>query len=266
MARINIDNEIFLDPRFQSLSSKLGGSYAALGMLAIFWFAAQRRWGKGELLPKAEFLPDWRPLVDCNFAEEREAGFYAKGAEEHFSWYAEKCEAARIGGRASAEARRKKFGTAQPKNPERSNEPSNEIERPPNVVRERPNPPAPVPVLLISKNKNSKTEPHPPSHFPRELCTDQIQEVLVERGLSYKIFVPWMNKVVNPLWLAEKLIELHAEVDDKDFTNQKPFAVRFRQYVQASLDRLANPRYTADTTQQTDTSWRKLAGIPEEKS
>jgi len=145
VARINIEDELFRDSRFLWLSDVLGSSTKALGMLVQFWMAAQRRWGRGELLPDIEFLPMWQPLLEVGFAERRCNGVYAKGSEQQFAWYRAEIEKTSRAGLASAKARKKKFGTAVPTNA--TNRTQSEPE--PNPVfgksEPEPNPPTPTP-------------------------------------------------------------------------------------------------------------------------
>jgi hypothetical protein len=98
--------DLFSHPRFLDLVALCDNDMErALGMLILFWVAAQRRWGHGELLPKDEFRKAWKPLLDSGMAELRPEGIYAKGADEQFGWYRERIAAARQGGLAKASKR-----------------------------------------------------------------------------------------------------------------------------------------------------------------
>lgn len=88
MARLNVEEKIFADVRFQTLAIKMGSQDAALGLLMRFWWLAQKHWGQGKLIPEKEFrMGNFTILEDVALAEKRETGYYASGAEEHFAWY-----------------------------------------------------------------------------------------------------------------------------------------------------------------------------------
>lgn len=108
LARLNLEDDIFSSPAFHDLCEHFKGDTAkALGELALFWFAAQRRWVRGELLPLKEFKEKWRIFLDVGIAEQREDGIYSCGAEEQFAWLRQKRNAGREGGIRSGESRRK---------------------------------------------------------------------------------------------------------------------------------------------------------------
>lgn len=118
MARLNVEADLFLDPRFKRLVLRVGGERLAMGLLIEFLFVAQKYWGESRsLIPHDVFdVMDAEVLVEVKLAVREEGGVYAKGAKDHFEWYAQKKEAASIGGQKSAEARKLKFGSAIPKN------------------------------------------------------------------------------------------------------------------------------------------------------
>lgn len=117
MPRIAIEEGVWSDPRFQRLLISSGDRHRAVGLLVNLWRLAQKFWLPGRLpIPKQ----DWadaelgQELIACGFAEEREDGFYARGAESHFQWWFDGIEQRRMAGQRSAEARRARFGSAQP--------------------------------------------------------------------------------------------------------------------------------------------------------
>lgn len=164
MPRINVDDDLFIDPRFKALVRCVGNEDQAVGMCVRFWRLALRCWGRDQgLVPEKQFaLENLDLLIDLDLAERREGGVYARGSER-FSWIVQKMDAARRGGLASAESRRKKFGTAQPNtNPEQpehtSNTSSNDPERHLVSVRRTPNP-LPLPLPLCSKEQRNPLTP-----------------------------------------------------------------------------------------------------------
>jgi hypothetical protein len=118
MARINFESEIRADARFKALVRKLRNEREAIGLMIDLWEVAQKYWGRDRsLIPKKVFtLGDFGAAVEVGFAEEQDDGFYVRGAGEHFEWLASKRDSASAGGRASAAARKKKYGSAVPAN------------------------------------------------------------------------------------------------------------------------------------------------------
>jgi len=101
------------------------------GMAMRAWRLARRFWEDGRRLIPEE---DWRRadlevLIDCGLAERRSGGIYVKGTFDCHDWVHKKSKA----GHASAEARRKKYGSAQPKKLDQT---SNSPEQPRTRVRD----------------------------------------------------------------------------------------------------------------------------------
>jgi hypothetical protein len=122
MPRINIDDELRVDPRFHTLCSKIP-RHEAFGSLVCLWEIGQTYWKRGKsLIPEtlAEQLPHVQMLVDCEFALWTEGGLYCFGAEERWSFLLKRAEAGAKGGRSSAEARLEKYGSALPMNAKNS--------------------------------------------------------------------------------------------------------------------------------------------------
>ncbi len=115
--RINIESELWSDPRFIELCIKLGSSYAGIGAVVTAWVIAQRHAdAETDVVPMREWVASNLPraLIDVGLAEERDGGVYVKGTSRHLAWLKAKRAAGQVGGKASAEARLKNYGTAQP--------------------------------------------------------------------------------------------------------------------------------------------------------
>lgn len=92
MPRLNIEDELDSDVRFQALIAKLGDAEKAFGKLIRFWRCAQDFWGRESLVPEDRFrYGEWDVLIDVGLAERRADGVYARGAEERFKWYLDLC-------------------------------------------------------------------------------------------------------------------------------------------------------------------------------
>lgn len=116
MARINVDNEFWSDPRLHVLT-ELIGKYEAIGAVVCLWDLGQKHWAKGaHLIP----LKTWKhvkfhaELVETGFAEIREDGVYCCGATDRWEYLLRAIEWGKAGGQASAAARIAKYGTAIP--------------------------------------------------------------------------------------------------------------------------------------------------------
>jgi hypothetical protein len=116
MARINIEECWWSDPRRTKLLLKIG--FAADAAAVNMWRIAQEFWGRNRgLVPREVFdkLEYSAELIQCGLADVRERSVYVRGCSEYLEWHAEKREQASAAGKKSAEARRKKDGSAQPK-------------------------------------------------------------------------------------------------------------------------------------------------------
>lgn len=168
MARINIDEEIFTDPRFMALRGQLS-EIEAMGSLVMLWRLGQIYWKKKggiELIPRSLFdmLQNSEILVRTSFVVIKENGIYCCGANERWGYLRNDQKVA--AGKKSAESRRKKNGTAQPKKSRTtrskiSNDAPNETRTAPNEVERYSSP--------YSYSYSSKTEENPPSPFEENL-------------------------------------------------------------------------------------------------
>lgn len=116
MPRINIEESVFSTISFSKLIISLGERQRAIGAIVELWITAQKYWLPDKnLIPAEEFksIDNWKLLLDCRFAEERDNGFYAKGAEKHFQWWFNKQAAGRNGGLAKASSAKQKASTAK---------------------------------------------------------------------------------------------------------------------------------------------------------
>jgi hypothetical protein len=114
--RVNVEDSLFGDYRFKALIRILGDEDRALGMCVRFWRSATKHWGDGELIPGGQFeIEGFQPLLNVGLAVVEDGGIRAKGLLTHIDWVRQKRESASAAGRASAAARKLKYGSAQPK-------------------------------------------------------------------------------------------------------------------------------------------------------
>lgn len=200
MARINIDDEVWLDPRITMLQKEIGEN-EALGILIRFWKIAQLYWGKDELIPIGVF--NFHCLSDALFkhglAERRGDFVYAKGSETYFDWYLQKCRNGKFGSLGGRPMKNKHLG-----NPELTH--SN-----PELTHSKPEitPPVPVPVPVPVPDTNTCQQSPVDAHALFSIW-NETPGVSKTRGTNKK-----RNKLVAERWKENPSEEYWVEVADK---------------------------------------------------
>lgn len=109
MARINIEDSLWADPRFQDLMIKVASRHTAKGMIVELWTLAQRFWltSGGRGIPKPAWDDAGMPsaLIECNLAKDNGEFIYAVGSKEQFAWLNARSENGKKGGPAAAKSR-----------------------------------------------------------------------------------------------------------------------------------------------------------------
>jgi hypothetical protein len=124
LARLNVDDAWFDDPRRDNLIERIG-SIKADGVALKMWRLAQTYFREGNRVSSDLYfkIPHAQDFLDVKLARVEGSEVYICGSNERFAWLQTKTEAASKAGKASAAARAAKYGSAQPKKP--SNESSN---------------------------------------------------------------------------------------------------------------------------------------------
>ncbi len=133
MARINIEECWWTDPRRSALTVIFGSEELADARALRAWRLGQDFWKHGrQLVPKTLFdlLPGASNLVRVGLADVRESFVYVRGSSAYLDWTAEKRQQAIEAGKKSAEARRLKDGTAQPRPKKPRTKPERETNEP----------------------------------------------------------------------------------------------------------------------------------------
>lgn len=114
MARINIEDSLWKDDRFQDLMIRVSNRHTAKGMLIELWSLAQEYW-----YPERKCIPMERIqrcglelVIEVGLAEVREEGVFAVGADKAFEWLFERKAAGKKGGLAKAS--KAKLGLVKP--------------------------------------------------------------------------------------------------------------------------------------------------------
>lgn len=108
MARINIEDDLWSDPRFMRLCILLGDEARAVGAVVLGWRTAQKYWCPDRKpIPRQVFIDAMlsNELVTSGLAVVVDDDIRMRGSEEHFDWWFQKQEAGRKGGIASAAKR-----------------------------------------------------------------------------------------------------------------------------------------------------------------
>jgi hypothetical protein len=132
-----VEDSLWSDSRFMDLGIKVGDKFKAIGIMVIAWKVAQKFWcPERNPIPEEAFLEAGLPeaLIEVHLAERLPSGIRMRGSEEHFKWWFEKQAA----GIQSAKVRRKKYGSAQPR----------DSEHPLTAVEQRSNSPEALPLPL----------------------------------------------------------------------------------------------------------------------
>lgn len=163
MSRINIDDKLWADARFDALKNILGNELLAIGMAVKSFRIAQEYWKTETQLVPFEIwdLYNFSALEKVGLAERCDGGIYVKGSHEQFDWLKKRQDAGRLGGQKSAKVRQEKYGTAQPQpnvcleaSPNQAPKDSfDKFEAPPNPPSPPPSPP------LFSIHTDSQNQP-----------------------------------------------------------------------------------------------------------
>lgn len=162
MARINIDDKLWSDPRFDALKRRMGGDEEkAAGRLLKIFRMAQEYWvTDDQLIPLSIWeLYGFGDVEAVGLAERTDKGVYIKGTSDRMQWLKNKQKA----GQHSAEARRSKFGTAQPS----SNRPRTDSEQ-------------------VFENPRTDSEPLSPSPSPSPVKEIPYSSTLVDQPTKHK--------------------------------------------------------------------------------
>lgn len=103
MARINIEDSLYIDIRFQDLIRFCNNDIEkALGAFARLLIIGQQYWKKDRsLIPKHIWVSQRlnNGLIEVGLVEEKDHGFYVKGAEEAFAWIFSRTQNGQKGGK-----------------------------------------------------------------------------------------------------------------------------------------------------------------------
>jgi len=121
MARVNIEEKWWTDPRRKMLARLVGNEYLADGIMVSVWRLAQTYRGRGNgLIPHHVWnaVEANSSIVEANLAKIEADGVYVYGSHDHLDWVVEKrqqaIEAGKKGGRKSGQRPRDERGRFLP--------------------------------------------------------------------------------------------------------------------------------------------------------
>lgn len=112
MARINIQEKWWTDPRRTALAKAVKSQELADGIVINFWRTAQEFWKKKQQgIPEGIFrqMEHHCLLLQCEIAVQFDGMIYAKGGKKNFDWLFERLQQSSKGGINSAAKRRSKI-------------------------------------------------------------------------------------------------------------------------------------------------------------
>ena len=147
LARVNVEEKFWTDPRFKALAKLLGSEHMAGWRCVCAWHLAFSYWTPDRKLVPAKLwsMAELDPLIDVDLAERRGDEVYCRGAMEWLDWANKNSESRSKAGKISADKRKAKTGTAVPTNarnsPKRAKRSRTKTEQKPNtcsVATEQP--------------------------------------------------------------------------------------------------------------------------------
>lgn len=231
MARLNIDDEVWMDPRVQMLQRALGEN-EALGQLLRFWKIAQLYWGKETLVPTDvfRFHNFSEELITFGLAEITPNGIYAKGSEAKFDWYLEKIRSGKRGGLKKAENAFNKNKTLLLANPGEAV--ANPSESYPLTLVPAP---APVPDIVptpVIDNKNRVERKNPVLPIESVLLEDSTSEIVLK--IKQSVLDAWASVYSDHEWVKQEIRKAIAWMAVNP--DRKPKS-RYAQFMNTWLDR-----------------------------
>jgi hypothetical protein len=111
MARLNIEENFWTDPRFEYLVAIVGHKFTAIGMCMTLWRLGQECYKRGQPISDDifAFAGLTEDLVKAKLAIRVDGGYQVSESDEHFGWLKSKYENGRKGGIKSGDVRRSKI-------------------------------------------------------------------------------------------------------------------------------------------------------------
>lgn len=191
MARVNIEDKWWMDPRREQLGILLGSLTLADGVAVKFWRVSQDYWKTKKVgIPANIFrhIPYSDEFLSCSLAVQKDDFFYVLGSEEHHQWLIAKKEAGKRGGLKS----QGNF-SSKPKQTEPSSSSS----------------------ISYSKRKEEE-EAAAASHIGKEIGSmstdypDSISRVnfeLLKHGVQPKTAHRWVEKYQDAEWIVDEILK-----------------------------------------------------------
>ncbi len=190
MARFNVEDSIWTDPRFTTLAKKIG-EVKATGALILLWRTGQKYWKEDRsLIPEKiyKILDHSKDLLEAGLVEKKDEGFYCIGAKDHWDWLIRRIQSAKKAGLASAAKRTNDINNLPSTSGQRESTSSNPLTLTPTL-----------PLTLTQKNNTIL----PNSHWASEL--EKIYEMYPRKEGKKRGFAKLKNQLKD-----QKSIDLFA--------------------------------------------------------
>ncbi len=201
MARINIEDTWWTDPRRSALIRLMGSEELADGCALRLWRVAVGFWKLNRSpIPKNIYylLLGAENMLSAGLVERiDENNFYACGSKQHLDWIIEKQKTASLAGKKSAQVRLSKYGTSQPKRRTPLEHRSNTGGTPPNKVE-----------------RSSSSSPS--SSYSEEKKYISLGSLVTERELL-EVYAKYPRKAEDAVGLAKLRHEIRTPEDLKLF-------------------------------------------------
>ena len=240
MSRINIDDQLFNDGRFQSLVAHLGDLDNAIGKSVRAFKLAQNYFLKDEKIPLSVFrgarldaLIDVGMAVICD-----QTHVYVHGTNEQFSWLKQRQNAGK-GNANSTKRDATKKATENERNRTERERNGNGTERNVNGIERNGNgtvteryPPTPTPTLNVTISNTSKRTKRPSDPTPGSLFFQRFQSRFVDamgiehlRGAEENSMCSRIVKKIPDVEKQDILLEAFFEGDEKEKNRRSGFSL-----------------------------------------
>lgn len=222
MARINVEDSIYRDPRFLQLAMKLGGDMdRALGGLVRAWDLAQRWYLRtpDKMIPLSEWNDRQIPqaIVEVGLAEIIQDRVRVKGSDEQFRWLIQKSEAGRKNkGKSRERILADDSGTSR-------------IESSPS--------PSPPPSPSISKAAEGVLTTSP---LTLGFKDEALVKLLIARGVSQVQWDAWVRVYTNRTWISDQIKKADAWACANPIKKEDSFAALVTRWL--ARDRTGPPK------------------------
>lgn len=256
MARINVEDDYWSDPRREILARLVGDQERADGRMLRAWRVAQGFWKKDELIPPRMWdTGGFDGILEADLAEKRDGGIYVRGAEGHFGWLESRARAGQKGGKRSGETRKKKAAAKEPNeaNPKQIEANASSLGSKPEANTK----PLPLPLPLLSSPPASNEAGVPPPSFDESLAARWAEWARSRSTTVKPVLAKWadeLRKVRELDRISEADLEMafaHAQADERFWATNAVSVMGLRERGKNGLLKIENLVNAARSSKRT---------------